>query len=824
MARIEIPTGRFAAALTVVFATPAIVLIGLVTAGALGAGAAILAALAMLAGLAVVLRLYLRDVVAASRYVDALAHGEEAVLPALDHPGIVPELAVAIAHLATSWEERRRELEALVSAHEAVLDRLPDPLIRLDAQRQVIRGNEAARELFGRGVAGRDLAAALRNPALLEAADRVVSGASQSEAVEFAVTPRVAAHYSARLARLPEPAEDGTVAIIALYDLTAIKRSEQLRVDFVANASHELRTPLAVLIGCLDTLEGPARDDVPARERFIAEMRRQAARMNRLVSDLLSLSRIELEEHRRPDAVIDVTRLVRSVVQTMKVRAMADRVEIELEAPNSALPVRGDEEQLTQVFQNLIDNAIKYGGKNGTVRIAARATAGDVPAEMEDGGEAVAVAVTDQGDGIPEEDLPRLTERFYRVDKARSRELGGTGLGLAIVKHVLNRHRGALRIDFDLGRGFDLHGLPAGRAGRLGSEMEFGINIAPAADSWQVVEAAEAAGFDCAWFIDSQTINADPFVAMAAAAMRTKRIHLATGMLIPSNRIAPVTANGLATLNKLAPGRIRFGTATGFTARRAMGMGSIRLAELAEYIRVVQGLLASETVTIELEGAARMVRFLNPDLGLIDVAHPIPLYISALGPRSRRLAAELGAGFVTPIGSVEGGLAAIAAIKAAWHEAGRPEDSLRVVGVGGGCVLAEGEDADSPRARAQAGPSAAIVLHDLAEQPARGSSGHALLPVIAERLAAFQPIYEFYGPPSARHLYVHLGHLMIVRREEAHLIDGPLIQAVTMTATAPELRERLRALRAAGLTQFATHVRYGQPEMVADWAEIFSGV
>ncbi len=465
MARIEIPTGRFAAALSVVFATPAIVLAWLVAAGSLAAGSAILAALVMLAGLAVVLRLYLRDVAAASQYVDALARGEEAPLPALDHPGIVPELAVATAHLAASWEERRRALEALVSAHEAVLNRLPDPFICLDGERQVIRANEAARVLFGRDLAGRDLAAALRNPALLEAADRVVAGESDEEAVEFAVTPRVAAHYSARLARLPQPAADGTVAIVALYDLTAIRRSEQLRVDFVANASHELRTPLAVLLGCLDTLEGPARDDPPAQQRFIAEMRRQATRMSRLVSDLLSLSRIELEEHRRPDSVIDVARLVRSVAQTMRVRAIADRVEIELDAPNEALPVRGDEEQLTQVFQNLIDNAIKYGGKNGTVRIAARAIAGDLPAEMEETERAVAVAVTDHGDGIPEDDLPRLTERFYRVDKARSRELGGTGLGLAIVKHVLNRHRGALKVDLRLGEGstFTVY-LPAATA------------------------------------------------------------------------------------------------------------------------------------------------------------------------------------------------------------------------------------------------------------------------------------------------------------------------------------------------------------------------
>jgi two-component system phosphate regulon sensor histidine kinase PhoR len=441
-------------ALTLVSALPLAALAALSFTGELAAGPAVLAGIVVVVGLLFIVRAYLSDVATAGAYVNALARGEDAAFPSLDHPGAVPELSVAIAHLKNSWETRRKALEAVVSAHETVLDCLPDPLLRVAADRTVIQPNAAARKLLGPNLAGRDLAAVIRTPVFLEAAGRVLAPDGEMEAeVEFAITTRVASHYSARIARLPRPAEDGTLAIVALYDLTAIRRAEQLRVDFVANASHELRTPLAVLLGCLDTLQGPARDDAAARERFIEEMRQQATRMSRLVGDLLSLSRIELDEHRRPDETVELGELIRRVVEFMRVRAHTDGVKIEIDMPNAAMPVIGDEEQLTQLFQNLIDNAIKYGGKNSTVTVSARELADALPPEIAEAGRAYAVAIADQGAGIPEEDLPRLTERFYRVDKARSRELGGTGLGLAIVKHILNRHRGALAIRSTPGEG-----------------------------------------------------------------------------------------------------------------------------------------------------------------------------------------------------------------------------------------------------------------------------------------------------------------------------------------------------------------------------------
>jgi two-component system phosphate regulon sensor histidine kinase PhoR len=216
-----------------------------------------------------------------------------------------------------------------------------------------------------------------------------------------------------------------------------------MRADFVANASHELKTPIAGLAGFIETLRGPARDDPAARERFLGIMAEQADRMRRLVDDLLMLSRIEQHEHSRPAANVDVDRVLRSVHDLLQLKASSRSVALEL-AIDPALPQAvGDHDELTQVFQNLIDNAIKYTRPSTTVRVVARPV----------GLDRLSVAVVDEGDGIAAVHLPRLTERFYRVDTARSRQLGGTGLGLAIVKHVVNRHRGRLDIQSAPGKG-----------------------------------------------------------------------------------------------------------------------------------------------------------------------------------------------------------------------------------------------------------------------------------------------------------------------------------------------------------------------------------
>jgi two-component system phosphate regulon sensor histidine kinase PhoR len=233
------------------------------------------------------------------------------------------------------------------------------------------------------------------------------------------------------------------LALIVLHDTTAQRRAERMRADFVANASHELKTPIASLAGFIETLRGPARGDASAHERFLAIMADQADRMRRLVDDLLRLSRIEQHEHARPDAEVDLGRVLKSVVDLLQLRASSRKVTLELALTDELPHAVGDHDELIIVFQNLVDNAIKYTKPSTAVRVAAKPV----------GEDRVAVAVSDDGDGIAAVHLPRLTERFYRVDAARSRQLGGTGLGLAIVKHVVNRHRGRLDIQSTPGKG-----------------------------------------------------------------------------------------------------------------------------------------------------------------------------------------------------------------------------------------------------------------------------------------------------------------------------------------------------------------------------------
>jgi 5,10-methylenetetrahydromethanopterin reductase len=354
--------------------------------------------------------------------------------------------------------------------------------------------------------------------------------------------------------------------------------------------------------------------------------------------------------------------------------------------------------------------------------------------------------------------------------------------------------------------------------------MDYGITVATAADSWKVVKRAEELGFTHAWFYDTQMLNADPFVAMAAAAVHTHTIHLGTGVLVPSNRLAPVTANCLASLNKLAPGRIHFGIGTGFTARRAMGLDAVRLDDMADYIRVVQGLLRQETLEWDYAGQRRTIRFLNPELELINLTDTIPLYISAFGPRGKALTARLGAGWIYGVRNAEQAIAQLQLMQQAWRDAGREPQSLYAVAQGGGCVLAEGEAYDSPRAKAQAGPTAVMVLHDLVEAEERRTLGYRFPADLQPLLEEFQTLYAQYTPRDARYLQVHRWHLMRLRPEEEHLATAALIQRLTLTGTKQYLREAIRAMRDAGYAQFAAHIRYGHPTMVEEWAEVLAGV
>jgi two-component system phosphate regulon sensor histidine kinase PhoR len=288
----------------------------------------------------------------------------------------------------------------------------------------------------------------LRHPLLREAIDRAWrEGTAQSADLLLPVPVEREVHATVIpfAGKLP----DGTRALVVLSDRTRERAVERMRADFVANASHELRTPLASVMGFVETLRGSAADDPPAQQRFLAIMAEQAARMNRLIDDLLSLSRIEISEHTPPGDSVDVGQVVARVLAGFEVRLSERRQALDLDIAEGLSRVPGDADQLAQVVQNLVDNAMKYGREGGAVAVSVRAEAsgrfGPRPG--------VVLAVRDDGAGIARAHLPRLTERFYRVDAGRSRGAGGTGLGLAIVKHIVNRHRGRLVIDSEEGKG-----------------------------------------------------------------------------------------------------------------------------------------------------------------------------------------------------------------------------------------------------------------------------------------------------------------------------------------------------------------------------------
>ncbi len=375
----------------------------------------------------------------------------ESVLPA--HKALGRRLARA--------EGETTSLAARLAAREGVpaqlLEALPDPVLGLDAARQVALANAAANAQLG----GADLPALLRHPALVDALRR----AEADQAVQSAtVALSVPLNRSFEVQVVPIALADSAIrTLVVARDRTRESRLDAMRADFVANASHELRTPLASLIGFIETLRGPAEGDQAAQRRFLAIMHDQAARMRRLIDDLLSLSRIELVEHAPPTERLAPAPLLARIADGFEPRILPRNITLDLTIEPDLPEIPGDADQLAQVLVNLLDNAVKYGREGGTISLSARRVApasGTAKGARRPG---IAITVQDDGPGIPPEHLPRLTERFYRVDAGRSRAVGGTGLGLAIVKHIVNRHRGRLEITSSPGQGsrFEVW-LPAG--------------------------------------------------------------------------------------------------------------------------------------------------------------------------------------------------------------------------------------------------------------------------------------------------------------------------------------------------------------------------
>ncbi|MGF1457025.1 MAG: ATP-binding protein [Alphaproteobacteria bacterium] len=335
-----------------------------------------------------------------------------------------------------------------------ILEKVPDPAILLDPQGRIRTANAATRQIIRTAEPGRHIASTIRTPSLLDAIEQVRSG-EPAQIVAYTVPVPLERHLQAHILPLRFPGDpdlpETWSTLIVIRDLTAFKRLEQTRADFIASASHELRTPLASLAGFIDTLQGHARSDPEAQERFIQIMGDQVARMGRLINDLLSLSRIELNEHVPPATPVDLHDVLRDVADAMAPLARQDGVVVDVDA-DPGLKVLGDRDELTQVFQNLVHNAIKYAATGKKVEIqSARTTVGEGKAGA--GQPMVIIHVRDYGPGIDREHIPRLTERFYRVDTRQSMRRGGTGLGLAIVKHIVNRHRGSMEITSAVGEG-----------------------------------------------------------------------------------------------------------------------------------------------------------------------------------------------------------------------------------------------------------------------------------------------------------------------------------------------------------------------------------
>lgn len=328
-------------------------------------------------------------------------------------------------------------------AVRAIIAGMPEPAVLLDRAGRVIHLNAAASQMAP-ALRKNELAQfALRSPEIITALREAIATTEPRRAAYVDHVP-VDRWMELIITPLAVPTAFGGsdyCMLMTFHDQTPLRRVEEMRADFVANASHELRTPLAALSGFIDTLQGPAKDDSKARERFLGIMHTQATRMARLIDDLLSLSRVELTAHVRPDMLVDILPIIRQVGDGLEPLAAERNVKVEMELPDQPAIIAGDREELLRLFENLIENALKYGASGGRVVVSV------VSSSAAEGAPELRVAVRDFGPGIAPEHLPRLTERFYRVDVGDSRAQGGTGLGLSLVKHILARHRGRLLIE-----------------------------------------------------------------------------------------------------------------------------------------------------------------------------------------------------------------------------------------------------------------------------------------------------------------------------------------------------------------------------------------
>lgn len=329
---------------------------------------------------------------------------------------------------------------------KTILNGLSVAVFAIDAEQIIQFGNNAARKRFDLSKKSTKLFDVIPAKECTDAANKILTGQSTTLSLELTLQDVVPTTYRMILTRLDAQRTDSKArAIISLEDISHIREAEQMRIDFVANVSHELRSPLTSLSGFIETLQGAAKNDPAAQTRFLKLMEYDAGRMSRLIGDLLSLSKLQASERVAPQKSVDLEAILRRVKASLEPLANSEDTQVSLTISDNLPEIIGDADELTQVFQNLIENGIKYSHPNTTVTIIAEP---DPSHENQ-----LRISIRDKGEGLEPLHIPRLTERFYRVDKGRSRDMGGTGLGLAIVKHILIRHRAYLHIDSELGQG-----------------------------------------------------------------------------------------------------------------------------------------------------------------------------------------------------------------------------------------------------------------------------------------------------------------------------------------------------------------------------------
>lgn len=382
-------------------------------------------------------------------YISTLANGEDFDEKAMKlSEKDAKEIVSAVNAMHSFWAHKNDVLEAQTISDTAVLDSLPDPIMMIDRAGNILGANLSARTLFGKNVTAKNIEKVFDSNNFMDAVSKVLKKQSPSENLIFYVHKPHQQKLYAHIKQLPWMSKGRAVAVISIYDLTKAMKIEKMQSDFVANASHELRTPLAIISGFIETLQTTARDDEQARDNFLKIMKEQAEYMSALIENLLSLSRIELNQDQKPDGKADIAKLVEEVAQALSLKASEREINIKVRQENDIPEITADKQQVKQVIQNLTDNALKYGVSKTDVKLTVYKVDSIPPAKSYkvDEGAAVAVSINNKGPKISPENLARLTERFFRLQEHKDLNIKGTGLGLSIAKQIILRHRGNLTV------------------------------------------------------------------------------------------------------------------------------------------------------------------------------------------------------------------------------------------------------------------------------------------------------------------------------------------------------------------------------------------